>query len=63
MSFIRRQSYKKTLEFACLLGKKWLIKKNVDARPHSLSRFKRCRPDPPFPKVQEMLVPEVIVDK
>ena len=30
MSFIRRQSYKKTLEFACLLGKKWLIKKNVD---------------------------------
>ena len=33
MSFIRRQSYKKTLEFACLLGKKWLIKKNVDNTP------------------------------
>ena len=27
------QSYKKTLEFACLLGKKWLIKKNVDNTP------------------------------
>ena len=33
MSFICRQSYKKSLEFACLLGKKWLIKKNVDDTP------------------------------